>query len=126
MGAIEYKRKNYAGAVDYFEKVVDMLTKNPYEQSAFYLNMLAEAYLKAGNLEKAQEQYERITRLTAGRADDGEAYAKGYYKLGMIYEQKGERPKAGESYRKFLDLWRDADPGRPEVADAKKRLVELG
>jgi serine/threonine protein kinase/Flp pilus assembly protein TadD len=125
MGAIEFKKKNYAGAVEYFEKVVDTLTKNPYQQSAFFLNMLAEAYLRAGNREKAQEQYEKITRLTAGKAEDGEAYAKSYYKLATIYEQKGERARAGESYRKFLDLWKDADPGHPEVADGKKRLADL-
>jgi serine/threonine protein kinase/lipopolysaccharide biosynthesis regulator YciM len=125
MGAIEFEKKNYTGAVEYFEKVVDSLTKNPYEQSAFYLNMLAEAYLKAGNREKAQEQYEKITRLTAGRREDGEAYAKSYYRLGTIYEQKGEPAKAVESYRKFLELWKDADPGLPEVKDAKTRLAGL-
>jgi serine/threonine protein kinase/tetratricopeptide (TPR) repeat protein len=125
MGAIEFKKKNYVEAVGYFEKLVDTLTKNPYQQSAFFLNMLAEAYLKAGNLEKAKGQYEKITRLTAGRREDGEAYAKSYYKLGIIYEQESERAKAVESYRKYLDLWKDADPGRPEVEDARKRLEGL-
>jgi hypothetical protein len=46
--------------------------------------------------------------------------------LGKIAEQQGDKPRARENYRKFLDLWKDADPGLPEVADAKLRLARLG
>jgi tetratricopeptide (TPR) repeat protein len=47
------------------------------------------------------------------------------YNLGKIYELKGETAKAIERYEKFLDLWKDADPGIAEVDDARERLAGL-
>ena len=47
------------------------------------------------------------------------------YRAAELYEQKGNTSKAIENYEKFLTLWKDADPGLPELEDVKKRLVGL-
>ncbi len=39
-----------------------------------------------------------------------------------LLEKSGDRAAAAAEYRRFLDLWKDADPGLPEVAEAKKKI----
>ena len=59
------------------------------------------------------------------RFRNGDFYAKSFLMLGKIYEQLGDTAKAIEHYEKFLDLWKDADPGIAAVEDAKERLAKL-
>jgi tetratricopeptide (TPR) repeat protein len=92
---------------------------------ALFLNGLALALFEAGDLDRARAAYERITRLTIGRWNEGDIYSKAFYMLGKIAEQQGDKTRARENYAKFLDLWKDADPGLPEVEDAKNRLKAL-
>jgi len=96
----------------------------PYKDARCY-ESLASAYYKAGDLEDARKNYEKIAQLTNGRQEHGEIYAKSFYMIGKIYQEQRKKEKAIENYQKFLDLWKDADPGIPEVEDAKKRLAGL-
>ena len=48
-----------------------------------------------------------------------------HYRLGRVYEEKGDRVKAAAEYKKFLEYWKDADATHPELADARKRLEVL-
>jgi len=86
---------------------------------------LAQAYYKAGDSELARQEYERITRLTTGRQAYGDIYVKSFYMLGKIAERQSDKARARDPYQKFLDLWKNADPGLPEVEDARKRLQTL-
>ncbi|MFB0565701.1 MAG: tetratricopeptide repeat protein [Candidatus Aminicenantaceae bacterium] len=104
---IELKRKNLSKAIESFKKAIAL---DNHESRAIFIDPLAKAYYLSGDLDRAQEEYERITRLTMGRLGYGDIYAKSFYFLGNIYEQKGEKAKAIEHYQKFLSLWKDADP----------------
>jgi len=83
---------------------------------------LGEAHLLAGDLESAQKAYEQGLNLTSGKIYLGDLWAKSHFKLGEIYEKLGNRDKAIEHTERFLEMWKDADPGLPEVEDAKNRL----
>ncbi|HEV8355942.1 MAG TPA: hypothetical protein VGQ17_04150 [Gemmatimonadales bacterium] len=46
---------------------------------------------------------------------------------GQIYERMGDRAKAAEHYRRFVNLWRNCDPElRPRLEEARARLAALG
>jgi len=45
---------------------------------------------------------------------------------GELYEAKGDRTKAADRYRRFVDLWKDADPElQPGVREVRARLARL-
>jgi tetratricopeptide (TPR) repeat protein len=47
-------------------------------------------------------------------------------RLGELYEAKGDRQKAAAYYRRFVDLWQNADPElQPQVAEIRQRLSRL-
>jgi tetratricopeptide (TPR) repeat protein len=115
-GAVELARNNTAKALEYLERAVRL-----DEENSMFIDALAEAYFRAGDLARARGQYEKITRL-AGRDD---IYARSFYHLGRIDEKLGDKGRARENYRKFLNLWKNADPGLREVADARSRLNAL-
>ena len=91
----------------------------------FVRDFLPRAYLQRGELDKAIAASERLVIFRPESKDRRLIHPLNYYKLAQLYEQKGEKRKARANFRKFLDLWKDADPGLPEVEDAKKRLAGL-
>ena len=123
-GMTEFKKKNFAKAIKEFEKAMS-LSSLQSSFSALFINSLALAYYEAGDLEKAREEYERIVGLTYGRLYYGDIYAKSYYMLGKIYQEKGPNKKALEHYRTFIDLWRETEHDFPEIAEAKKQIAAL-
>jgi serine/threonine protein kinase/Tfp pilus assembly protein PilF len=124
MGIIEIERKDYSKAIEYFKQGLPLLRPQSWMQM-IYANFLGLAYYKSGDLEKAREEYEKIDFIKGGGMRIGDIYAKSFYMLGKIYEEQGDTAIAIEHYEKFLSLWKDADPGKAEVDDARERLAGL-
>ncbi len=122
---IELQKGNHSFAIDFSQQALALLGDGPLTIDAPYIDTLALAYYRSGELNQALSEYKRITTLTTGRLERGDIYAKSFYMLGKIYEQQGDAAKAIENYEKFLDLWKDANPGIAEVEDAKKRLADM-
>lgn len=126
MGKIELEKKRFSEAVEYFENALSLLpSQHPEEmrsEHVLFIDSLASAHFQRGELDKAREEYEKIMTLTVGRLYYGDLYARSFYMLGKIYQEKGLGKKARENYQRFLDLWNNADPGIREIADAKEQL----
>jgi tetratricopeptide (TPR) repeat protein len=127
-GCIDLKENNLEDAIANFEKTIALL---PYqydpegdEHAPFY-DALALAFYGIKDFENARKWYEKISGLTSGRIYYGDIYAKSFFMLGKIYEEKGWKGKAIESYKKFLDLWSDADPNIPKLEEARLHLAAL-
>jgi serine/threonine protein kinase/predicted Zn-dependent protease len=122
LGEIEEAKGNTNIAVSYLERV--------YKESptpSFHLRFrLAEIYLKKGRLDEAVAELEKaLSRYDDERVWTTIMAVEAYYLLGLAYEKSGWNKKAIEKYEEFLDIWKDADPGIPEVQDAKERLEKL-
>jgi len=128
MGQIALAEGRPEQAINAFEQAIALLSaqqEGSSDEQAFFYNGLAAAYYQSGNLPKAIETYMGIISLTTGRLQWGDIYARSYYWLGKIHQGTGNRVEAAAQYERFLQLWKNADSGLPEVADAQKQLKAL-
>jgi len=120
IGCIELSKGNLEASVTNFEKVAKDV---PDFNAHFYL---AKTYLEARRLGDAVTEFEKmLSRYDDDRALNTIRAVKAHYLLGLAYEKSGWNKKAIEQYEEFLEIWKDADPGIPEVEDAKERLEKL-
>jgi tetratricopeptide (TPR) repeat protein len=128
MGEIAREKDDLAKAVVSFETAASFLPHENYKTDLhiLYLDSLASAYHQKGDLDKARNTYESILSLTTGRVRWGDLYARSFYRLAKILQEQGQKEKAAGFYRRFLEVWSQADPGLPEIADARKQVTALG
>ncbi|MCI0530932.1 MAG: protein kinase [candidate division Zixibacteria bacterium] len=129
---LDFESGNYSGALEKFRNLYRRLYPN-CAPNYFY----AVTLYQTGQIEDAAKEFQRLTWWTPISYPPVSlnfipfslywpaATVKAHYWLGVIYQEKGDKSKATAEFSKFLEIWKNADPGIPEVEDAKKRLAEL-
>jgi tetratricopeptide (TPR) repeat protein len=88
-------------------------------------DVLARAYAAAGQPDRAITEYERLTAFDPGRPERDLRDPLDHFRLARLYDERGSREEAAAAYRRFLDLWKNADPELPEPAEARRRSAAL-
>jgi tetratricopeptide (TPR) repeat protein len=130
LGVKALKEEQYSKAIKYFNEALlyqshqisDHFGRDMH--ALFYFD-LASAHLKLGDINKAQECYEKIINLNTGRFLFGNIYANSFYHLAKIFQKKGWKGKAIDNFEQFLKIRGNADAGIEEVIETKKQLVIL-
>jgi serine/threonine protein kinase/tetratricopeptide (TPR) repeat protein len=101
---------------------------NEHATSPFFASdyLMAVSHFGAGQIGDAVHLLEStMAYYDANRANWPATSVKAHYWLAKCYEASGWTNKAIEQYNIFLDIWKDADNGIPEVGNARKRLAGL-
>jgi TolB-like protein len=91
----------------------------------FDLARLADA---VGRTDSALALYDRALAATSMSRVMLDAFqlVPALKRSGELYEAKGDRAKASDRYRRFVELWKDADPElQPGVREVRARLARL-
>ena len=127
-GKIIWKEDLKSQSINSFEKAISLLPAQRWgvlNYHALYYDSLANVSYENKDFKKSRKNHEKIIPLTIGRLQWGDIYVKSFYKLGKIYQHKGWNNKAIKHYEQFLHIWKNADPGIPEVMDARNQLNTL-
>ena len=81
----------------------------------FLKDVLARAYWKKGDLERAAAEYRKLLTIDPANQARGWMSPLYHYRLGRVLEEKGDRAGARAEYAKFLEGWKDADPVPPRA-----------
>jgi tetratricopeptide (TPR) repeat protein len=125
-GSIELEKDNFAKAIELLEQALSLSAwALPVGWDLDAMAALGAAYRGMGDKNKALDTLQKIVSSPQGRLNNAYVYVTGLYELGKLCQEMGLKDRARENLGKFLDIWKNADPGIPQVEDARKRLAGL-
>ena len=86
--------------------------------------MNALAITDHGNLHGAIDFYRKLNRPDIRNKWTALLEPRYVLQVARLLDEMGDREGARAEYQRFLDLWKDADPELPELAEARRYLVK--
>jgi tetratricopeptide (TPR) repeat protein len=83
---------------------------------------LARVKVARGDLAGAIEIYRRLLTVDISQKWIALLEPRCVLQLARLLDQTGDKAGARQQYQRFLDLWKAADPGLPELREARARL----
>jgi len=83
---------------------------------------LGSAYIKSGDIDAAAKRFDRIENANTLRVQYPVEFVRSLYFLGAIADRKGDRARAADYSRRFLQYWEGGDLDRDRIAEARKRV----
>jgi tetratricopeptide (TPR) repeat protein len=111
------------------EALADIETAGWEPAASVFVSEAYDRYFRAELLERLGREDEALGwyAAIAERAAYELVYlAPAHRRQAEIYARRGQRNLAAQHYRRFIQLWNEADPElQPAVAEAKSRLAEV-
>jgi tetratricopeptide (TPR) repeat protein len=92
----------------------------------FEVDHAAQVLARRGAVEAALQEYRTLMTVAPENYNRRLVHPIYHFRVAALFEKQGDKGKAADEYRTFLRLWKDADAGLPEPAEARKRLAALG
>jgi tetratricopeptide (TPR) repeat protein len=95
------------------------------DSTRYTLESLAYGTAAAGDLDRAATLYDALAHGIEFGWEAQEYARTARYWLGRVEEQRDDGHGAARAYERFLEEWRDADPGLVLTQDARARLTRM-
>jgi len=120
-GEMEMARQRYDGAARFFERSTVL------REYLGVRHRLGQALYLTGDYDRAITEFEFVIARRYGTFFEGspDVWPLSLYHKGLAQQAKGETEAAAATFERFLSTWKDADPGRAEVLDARQRSESI-